>query len=291
MGSIVNSYCIFGESYWGVMPLLLRVHFAIYPPEKYKMYIYHDASLSNNPYEKVLNTLHRMNIIKTRYVDEPVLKCRAMLWRMIPIWDDDVDYVFCKDADSIPTPKERKITEEFISSKYAVLGINDNPAHSIPLMGGMIGFNNKKFIAQSNIRTYGDFMRLSHYSDDQWRSHGADQNYLNSYLLPKIRHNTLIHRVFDGAGAISNISCNLHTPRKKLHDINPIIDQLGDKCNNYIGACGYAGPLNVEIYKKINELGCATIFEFFDKYGNQQINTIIREEENKEERLKRENWV
>ena len=291
MGHIVNSYCIFGHTYWGVMPLLLRVHFAIYPPEKYKMYIYHDDSLTNNPYEKVLNTLHRLNIIKTRFVDQPVLKCRAMLWRMISVWDEDVDYVFCKDADSIPTPRERKITEDFISSGHSVLGINDNPAHSIPLMGGMVGFNNKKFISQSNIRTYGDFMRLGQYADGEWQSHGADQNYLNTFLLPRIKHDTTIYRVFNGSQNMPGFRCNLHTPNRSLQDIDPIIDRLGDMCNNYIGACGYAGPLNIEIYKRIGELGCSSIFEFFDRYGNQRINEIIREEEKKEDRLKKENWA
>lgn len=277
MGLKVNSYSIFGKNYCDTIPLILRAHHALYPG--WQLRIYHDKELDGIPYKQVLLQLNQLNIVKTIFVDQPVLKCRSMLWRMLPIWDPEVDYIFCKDADSLVTPRERRINEDFVRSNYVASGINDNPAHSIPLMGGMIGFNAKKFIEITGIKTFNQFISMAGFSDNEWQRHGSDQSFLNSKILPLIKNYTIIYRTFNGASNINGLSCVNSIPNIDIDIDAELILKYGDRCTNYIGACGTVGPLNVDFYNILNQYGCNTIFNFFDRYGNQEVNNIIRQVE------------
>ena len=66
--------------------------------------------------------------------------CLSMLWRLKPLWDNNVGYLLARDMDSLPLPKDRRAVEEFMKSGCIVHSLGDNRAH-YGLMGGMCGFN------------------------------------------------------------------------------------------------------------------------------------------------------
>lgn len=70
--------------------------------------------------------------------------CEMMLWRLIPLWNDSVSHVLCRDADSITTYKETQIIKQWLISGKNVCSINDNKAHA-GIMGGLSGFTISAF--------------------------------------------------------------------------------------------------------------------------------------------------
>lgn len=144
MGKRVAAYAIFGnrDFYWQHIPALVRAHHQLF--KGWELRLYHDSTI-HSPRAKLIRAFAAANLISLHYHEENKGNCRSMLWRMLPIWDDDVDYVICRDVDSLPTMKDRRAVEQFIQSGAALHCINDNPSHTTPVMGGMCGFHAPQF--------------------------------------------------------------------------------------------------------------------------------------------------
>lgn len=269
MGQIVSSYALFGSnpSYWNNIALVIKAHKAIVP--QWGIYIFHDSNINTIRSAQKLIDLQKDGHIKLIQVDDNTPRCKAMLWRMLPVWDDEVDYVFCKDADTLPTYKEFQIAAEFIQSNYSVLGINDNPAHGIALMGGMVGFNTKRFRKLTNLNSFNDMVSLME-PNFNWDQHGADQIMLNQKILPKVLSQTIIYRVFDGATKYDGINCKLEVPNINISN-NEYIHNHGNRFTNYAGACGVNMDL-VEIHK------------FYDAHGNTNVNSTLNTKRSRKEK-------
>ena len=105
-----------------------------------------------------------------------------MLWRLNPI--HIADYTICRDIDSLPTYRELQATQLWLNNGTAAHSINDSLGHSIPLLGGMVGFRKKSFDLQ-NIDVCGIDFSFK----------GADQDYLNKFILPIVNNSITEHRV------------------------------------------------------------------------------------------------
>ena len=122
-------------------------------------------------------------------------KPEKMLWRVSPGFDPEVEYVFPRDLDALPTWRERCATEEFLASAAtgetnAWIG-HDNPAHA-GMMGGLCGFRAEAVRALYS--SLAAFIADTGYSDARWAEHGADQDALNRYIGPRLR--VFEHSVF-----------------------------------------------------------------------------------------------
>ena len=62
-----------------------------------------------------------------------------MLWRLLPIFEYNVERIICRDTDSPLTYREAQMVKEWENSPKVVHAITDSVSHNIPLMGGMIG--------------------------------------------------------------------------------------------------------------------------------------------------------
>lgn len=127
---------------------------------------------------------------------EDAVLCRSMLERMYPVLMSEsagITHVICRDADAITTYKEAAAVQEWVDSGLGFHGITDNPAHSIPMMGGMVGFRPDVF----------------HKTFPQWKSlndmtkrfnlsqRGSDQQLLMADIYPKAKGNLFVH-AFEG---------------------------------------------------------------------------------------------
>jgi hypothetical protein len=266
MGLKVISYAIFGDSvgYYVPLPALVRSHVTLYPD--FQLRIHLDRDPKDVYYGETLLHLEKEGILKVVTVNRPVLRTQSMLWRMLPIWDPEVDYVFTRDIDSIQTPRERKAVEEFLRTGAFAHGINDNPAHDIPLMGGMSGFKAKEFVRTTGLNSFDQMIGVMSFSDGQWKTHGTDQILLNEYIWPRVRSSACIHKLRGGGGYGNNPSWTFNAvPNIELSWVKSEILNKVDSFTNYIGAC----QLEVDI---------ADIIDIYDKYGSDKVEIVKRAE-------------
>ena len=87
---------------------------------------------------------------------------------MIPIFEprDQFSHVLCRDADAITTYREACAVAEWLASGKTPHALRDDPMHTVPLMGGMSGFDCGKLRAaigfaswREMIATFGDLSR------------------------------------------------------------------------------------------------------------------------------------
>lgn len=192
----IISYAIFGakertpENAWIFYTYMRGIFFnalmnrIIYPD--FITHIETDSSTFSE-YDNIFYTL-QAQFGATFSVNEKSELCRSMLWRLKPIFFEDAVHVLCRDADSITTYREAQCVQEFMDSKLSVHGITDDPAHGIPLMGGMCGFN-----AQSIRDRYGSWEELMERSNGKLSDHGTDQDFLLKEIYPEFKHKMFGH--------------------------------------------------------------------------------------------------
>lgn len=167
--------------------------------------------------------------------------CCAMLWRMKPLFYQDVTHILCRDADALTTYREAQAVQRWLELGYGFHAINDNPAHG-GLMGGMVGFDCAKFKAVTGFDTFEQMIEGKDLS-----IRGSDQHFLNS-LLPELQNDLLLHK-FKGGGcnaAQTYEVCTIDLPQvnKRLWESN--------LCVSFIGSAGF------------NELETLRFFQRFD---------------------------
>jgi hypothetical protein len=148
--------------------------------------------------------------IKVQIIDGEYTHCEKMLWRILPVFWKEVEYVICRDADALTSAREAKAVEHWIKSNRVLHGLHDNPGHSIPLMGGMSGF------ACGFLRDrYGSFDNMIAKAKGPIDQHGTDQHFLNDVVYRDFMCS------FWDSGDLG----------KKTHP--------SDLCASFIGAAGY----------------------------------------------------
>lgn len=172
--------------------------------------------------------------------------CRSMLWRLKEIFKEDSHYVFCRDCDSLVTYREAQMIEWFIQSGLYVHNICDNPAHSIPIMGGLCGFKSEPL--RSKYASYNNLLSKSPIGID---ARGTDQNFLNLVIYPDFKDSMMGHflKGYPGNGEHSIIH---FIDNMRLEGISPELWQ-SNLCILFAGAAG------------VNDLETIRFFRTFDK--------------------------
>jgi hypothetical protein len=154
-------------------------------------------------------------------------RCESMLHRMLPLFTDGVDYVICRDLDSVSTYREALCTYEWLNSGLPYHTINDNAAHG-GLMGGLVSFKSEDFKQATG---YKSFEQMIHGLD--LSKHGSDQNFMNKHILPKIKNKLFLHNL-KGAG------CQASVVKTEVPASGPVDKkyQHSDLVSRYIGSAG-----------------------------------------------------
>lgn len=146
--------------------------------------VHHDERAKDRSNWPLLDRLNRAELIKLVPMGEVKTLCDSMLWRLEPLRDTSVDWVVCRDVDSLPMQRDRKMVEHAIGMGAEAHAILDSESHSGPLMGGMTAYSKG---------TWGHFFRSKRDGIDM-DQHGADQRYLNREIWPLIKSKTVIHQ-------------------------------------------------------------------------------------------------
>lgn len=113
---------------------------------------------------------------------DPAPLTQAMLWRLKPLYMNDVERVICRDLDSPLTLREAKCVKTWCESSKAAHAITDSISHNIPLLGGMVGFTSRHWTERTGTNTWEQLFQSAPYN---WALKGSDQQYLNHVIYPK----------------------------------------------------------------------------------------------------------
>src|SRR5882672_3502655 len=107
----VVSLSLFGEEsrYAAFVPAVVRAFFVIFPKgEGWSLRLHHDDCLYWSNLGAELHEMQVSGIVDLRYMGRKPQLCWGMLWRLAPVFDEDVDVVFCRDLDALPMPRDRE---------------------------------------------------------------------------------------------------------------------------------------------------------------------------------------
>ena len=155
----------------------VRANRQLYPT--WEIWVHHDDRVREFPCFAMMEKMHTRGVIRLVPCGVAEELCEAMLWRMKPVWDDEVDVVLCRDLDALTTPREVEAVHRWLASGSPFHGITDNPAHTPQmLMGGMVGFRCDE--VRSWLPSYESFISSIRKHRIDLSRHGADQKGLNA---------------------------------------------------------------------------------------------------------------
>lgn len=248
----VASYSLFGnhvshgtrQFYWDHIPALVRAHHNIYPGWQLRIHV--DSTYAEDRSAQ-LRRYAAAGLVNIVPVEENIACCRSMLWRMLPIWDPEVAFVICRDIDSLPIPRDWKCVQQWIETGSAIHTINDNPQHSVAMMGGMVGFRSDTFLDSCPWGSWKDMIE-SHEGLDQ-ATGGYDQILMSHSIWSHYKPDACAHR-FSGRMPDDDIDhCFTELP-EYCHPnlLGPEMTAKADALMPYLGAASYDIPAAIKFF-------------------------------------------
>lgn len=254
----VLSYSLFGDPssfefgfYLRGLIFNLRMSKILYPDFHVSVYVEFDIAVK---YEDLLNNLRQFGLHQVSPIKK-ASRCEMMLWRMKPFFERGVDYVICRDLDSVSTYREALCTYEWLNSGLPYHAINDNAAHG-GLMGGLVAFKSEDFKRDTGYTSFDHMIRGL-----DLRQHGSDQNFLNKSVLPKIKNKLFLHNL-KGAG------CQALVVKTEVPASGPVDRKLyeSDFISRFIGS---PGVIDFELIRFFNRFSPDQKWDNFEKkYSN-----------------------
>ena len=179
----IFSFCIYGNDlkyYYGLQKNIDLIS-AHYPA--FHIYVYAGKDHLVPWIEKMTGQSERVVVVRT---------CRDgavnMLFRYMPICDDDIDLLFVRDADSEINARDRWCIQQFLDSDMSVHTIRDHYWHKSRLTGGLTGFKLKSMPSLGALK---DIMNTI--APLPQVAYGGDEDFLNSRIHPIVTGCLLIH--------------------------------------------------------------------------------------------------
>lgn len=159
----------------------------------WELRIHHDERARGLAYFDELERMHADGLLRLVPMGHAQTLCGSMLWRLEAAYDPEVEWVVCRDVDSLPMERDRVMVEEAMASGAEVHAILDSESHSGPLMGGMTAF--KASLIREVWPTPEKLHKaMAKWPPEEWNWHGCDQRFLNSTLWPFVAPRTFVHQ-------------------------------------------------------------------------------------------------
>lgn len=242
--------CFDVRSYIRGFHINLRVAQLLYPDWQVVLMV--DEATYRSTYQGYLWMLNQDFKINLQLMPKAEL-CTMMLYRLYPMFlisNNDLKYdrVLCRDTDSLLSYRERQAVEYWQRGPKMAHSICDSVSHSIPIMGGMCGFMIGPFRDRMGVKSFDELLALSQGID--FNNKGADQDFLNRYVLPKVADSITEHFVLGHPQTFRGDCHNF------IHDIDlkeiGVPDELKET-NGYgfhIGAAGFQTDAVVKFLQK-----------------------------------------
>jgi hypothetical protein len=201
-----------------------------------------DEATYNSPYRPIFDWHESKGFIRINLCPNNEPLCKAMLWRLKtvfsythPHWD--YTHVICRDLDSIATYREAQAVQEWIDEDKAMHCITDSISHTIPMMGGMVGFRPGYVndLMQLNINPENAWEKLLSFAPDiNYNVKGSDQDFLGRVMYPRLCQNSTEHFVkgrphdlIEGNGRHYSIGDVDIQPDPKFKETNLLAGHIG----------------------------------------------------------------
>lgn len=220
----LKKYIIF--QIWGKEPLFLiglleniKLAKIVYP--KWKIRIYY-SDIPNHFLNRLKNFTH-IELIKS----EMNTNIKYQIWRILPLFDRNVDIFICRDADSRLNFREKAAVDNWMDSDKPLHIMRDHPTgHKTLILAGMCGFNNVLIRKTIKLKDSQIIHELKMNESD------TDQEFLRKIIFPFFSHNHLAHDKYQHF----NFGCETDfppvDPSKKI--ISNFVGEIHDYYNNPI---------------------------------------------------------
>jgi hypothetical protein len=190
--------CFDFNSYLRGMHICLRFNRILFPD--WQMVVNIDGSTFDSPYRPIFEWHQAKGFIRFNIQDNDTQLCKAMLWRFKTVFDYDhpdwrYSHVICRDLDSIPTYREAQMVQEWVTEDKALHCITDSVSHTIPMMGGLVGFRPGYAKDLLGLRTNPEscFDKLIERAAINYSIKGSDQTFLNQVIYPSLADHCTEH--------------------------------------------------------------------------------------------------
>ena len=252
--------CFDIDSYVRGLMINIRLNRLIYPDWTIVLHINQRvADRFNALFEPLLGEYFEYHIEN----DEPL--CKAMLWRLKPIFQMRnnqwrFSHVICRDLDSPVTYREAQAVQYWINRDTSAHAITDSVSHTIPMLGGMVGFRPAYFTERMNARLW-DALFINCNID--FTKKGSDQDFLNRNVYPNFAQSgsdSITQHYFKGMPNTflsdyrtcvceSIVGHKSDCPNNTELSINVALKATNEICG-HIGAAGYYQPATeIFLYK------------------------------------------
>lgn len=230
-------------SYLRGMLYSLRMNMLVYPG--WEMVVETDEP-TYKAYKKLFDNLP----IKVE-INEPAPLCKAMLWRLKPVFDyNSYTHVICRDLDSPPTYREAQAVQDWINGNKAAHAITDSISHTIPMMGGMVGFHTGYWPVRTGWQHWSDI--FSGQNQINFAVKGSDQTLLNSVVYPKFATpgtESITQHYILGHGNTWLNGYKNYIPDIEVENVSRDLNESNDCCS-HIGQAGWLLPQSFRLWQK-----------------------------------------
>ena len=186
----VISFCLYGSKATYILGMKENILLGKKYFPNWEIRIYHNETVP----EKFIKEYCELgaNCIKYDNIGKNKMNWEGMLWRFMPLDDNDVHHWISRDADSRLSKREADIVNQWIQSDKTLHCIRDHKCHYHAIMGGMFGINNKLFHEKYKLK------KLSNVISDLYkyykeRPYNVDQEFLNDKLWNLLKDDVMAH--------------------------------------------------------------------------------------------------
>lgn len=178
-----------GIFFMNFLATVIRAHHVAFPG--WGLTIHHDDRVMHLPYFPALMNMNDKGLINLQFMGSAPTLAAAMLWRLEPLYDQEIEVVAVRDIDSLPMERDYKMLEAFLANPRATSHVlHDSESHSGPYMGGMSAWRSADFRAAL---PRAEFDQLLSTWQPRLVAHGADQHFLNEVIYPRMQKGLLVH--------------------------------------------------------------------------------------------------
>ena len=173
--------------YWYNIPYLLIANTCLFPDFSMDFCVPDDST--GHPFFAFLGQASKQfSNINLRIVDKHYKGTQLTIERMRPLWDENVEYLFCKDVDYAVSGFERRGMDHFMEQNECFIqSIRAFKCHNLlPFYAGLCGFKCKEVceITKSYGSSFKDYLKfgqkyVSEFRRGEW---GCDQILLKEYF-------------------------------------------------------------------------------------------------------------
>lgn len=244
--------CYEWRSYARGLHLNIRIAELLYPG--WRIHLVVDEQTFDSKYFSYFIDLNKAGKIDYEVLPTAPL-CTMMLWRLYPMFiieKDKLKYdrVLCRDTDSLLSYRERQAVAYWERGTKMAHSMTDSISHSIPLMGGMCSFMSGPFRERMGVKSFDDLLAISQGID--FNRKGADQDFLNRYVLPKVADSITEHFVLGHPQTFRGDCHNF------IHDIDLKEIGVGDELKETNGYGFHVGAAGMQV---------DAVVKFLQKHG------------------------